>query len=82
MVVPVYNGERFLKQCLDSIRRQTLKDIEIICVNDGSTDGSAEILAEYAAHDARFKIITQENKYIGAARKQASPRRKASTSVL
>lgn len=68
VVVPVYNGERFLKQCLDSIRRQTLKDIEIICVNDGSTDGSAEILAEYAAHDARFKIITQENKYIGAAR--------------
>lgn len=68
VVVPVYNGERFLKQCLDSIRRQTLKNIEIICVNDGSTDGSAKILAEYAAHDARFKIITQENKYIGAAR--------------
>ena len=53
---------------LDSLRKQTLKDIEIICVNDGSTDKSGEILAKYAAHDARFKIITQENKYIGAAR--------------
>lgn len=68
VIVPVYNGETYLKQCLDSIRRQTLKDIEIICIDDGSTDGTAEILAEYAAHDARFKVITQENRHIGAAR--------------
>ena len=68
IVVPVYNAEKTLKRCLDSLRKQTLKDIEIICVNDGSSDKSGEILAQYAAHDARFKIITQENKYIGAAR--------------
>ena len=68
IVVPVYNAEKTLKRCLDSLRKQTLQDIEIICVNDGSSDKSGEILAEYAAHDARFKIITQENKYIGAAR--------------
>lgn len=68
IVVPVYNAEKTLERCLDSLRKQTLKDIEIICVNDGSTDKSGEILAKYAAHDARFKIITQENKYIGAAR--------------
>ena len=68
VVVPVYNAEKYLERCLDSLRKQTLKDIEIICVNDGSTDGSGEILAEYAAHDKRFKVITQENQYIGAAR--------------
>ena len=68
VVVPVYNAEKYLERCLDSLRKQTLKEIEIICVNDGSTDGSGEILAEYAAHDKRIKVITQENQYIGAAR--------------
>ena len=68
VVVPIYNVEKYLEQCLDSLRKQTLKDIEIICVNDGSTDKSGEILAEYAAHDKRFKVITQENQYVGAAR--------------
>ena len=68
IIVPVYNAEKTLERCLDSLRKQTLQDIEIICVNDGSTDRTGKILAEYAAHDARFKIITQENKYIGAAR--------------
>lgn len=68
VVVPVYNAEKTLERCLDSIRRQTLKDIEIICVNDGSTDKSGEILKKYAAHDKRFKVITQKNAYVGAAR--------------
>ena len=68
IIVPVYNAEKTLERCLDSLRKQTLQDIEIICVNDGSSDKSPEILAKYAAHDARFKVITQENKYIGAAR--------------
>ncbi len=68
VVVPVYNAEKYLRRGLDSLRKQTLKDIEIICVNDGSTDGSVAILAEYAAHDKRIKVITQENRYIGAAR--------------
>lgn len=68
VVVPIYNAEKTLERCLDSLRKQTLHDIEIICVNDGSTDKTAQILARYAEHDARFKIITQQNKYIGAAR--------------
>ena len=68
IVIPVYNAEKVIERCLDSLRRQTLKDIEIIAVNDGSTDGTAEILARYAAHDARIRVIHQKNAYIGAAR--------------
>ena len=55
IVVPVYNVEKYLEQCLESIVNQTLKDIEIICVDDGSTDKSGEILDKYAADDARVK---------------------------
>ncbi|WP_458402847.1 glycosyltransferase family 2 protein [Methanobrevibacter sp.] len=61
VVIPVYNVEDFLGECLDSISNQTLKDIEIICVNDGSKDKSLEILNEYAARDERFTVIDQEN---------------------
>ena len=61
VVVPVYNVEEFLGECLDSIVNQTFKDIEIICVNDGSPDNSLEILKEYAARDDRFIVIDQEN---------------------
>ena len=61
VVIPVYNASSYLKECLDSIVNQTLKEIEIICVNDGSTDNSLEILNEYAAKDNRFKIIDQKN---------------------
>jgi len=61
VVVPVYNVEEFLGECLDSIVNQTFKDIEIICVNDGSPDNSLEILNEYAAKDDRFIVIDQEN---------------------
>ena len=68
VIVPVYNVEKYLGECLDSVLRQTLSDIEIICVNDGSTDGSASILAEYAARDPRIKIITQPNGGLSAAR--------------
>ena len=68
IVIPVYNAEKVIERCLDSLRRQTLKDIEIIAVNDGSTDGTAEILARYAAHDARIRVIHQKNAYIGTAR--------------
>lgn len=68
IVIPVYNAEEVIERCLDSLRRQTLKDIEIIAVDDGSTDGTPAILAEYAAHDARIRVIRQENAYIGAAR--------------
>lgn len=61
VVIPVYNVEEFLKECLDSIVNQTLNDIEIICVNDGSNDKSLDILNYYAEHDDRFTIISQEN---------------------
>ena len=61
VVVPVYNVEDYLAECLDSIVNQTLKDIEIICVNDGSTDNSLEILNEYAKKDDRITVISQEN---------------------
>ena len=54
VIIPVYNSERYLAQCLDSVRGQTLKDIEIICVDDGSTDKSSEILSDYAARDERY----------------------------
>jgi glycosyltransferase involved in cell wall biosynthesis len=68
VIIPVYNVEPWLAQCLDSIVGQTLRDIEIICVNDGSKDGSAGILKEYAARDARIKIIDQENGGLSVAR--------------
>ena len=68
VIIPVYNVEKYLRECLDSVVNQTLKDIEIICVNDGSTDNSLKILEEYALQDNRIKIINQENQGAGAAR--------------
>ena len=68
IIVPVYNVEPFLRDCLDSLRRQTLKEIEVICVNDGSTDNSRLILEEFAHKDGRFVILNQKNKGRSAAR--------------
>ncbi len=68
VIIPVYNVEKYLRECLDSVVNQTLKDIEIICVNDGSTDSSLKILEEFALQDNRIKIINQENQGAGAAR--------------
>lgn len=68
VIIPVYNVEQYLRECLDSIVNQTLKDIEIICVNDGSTDNSLAILEEYANKDGRIKIINKENGGPSAAR--------------
>lgn len=68
IIIPVYNTKKYLKKCLDSIVNQTLKDIEIICVNDGSTDGSLKILEKYAKKDHRLKIINKENGGAGSAR--------------
>ena len=67
VIVAVYNAEKYLRQCLDSIAEQTLHDIEIICVNDGSTDGSLEIIEEYAERDERFCIYNKENEGLGGA---------------
>ena len=68
VIIPVYNVEKYLRACLDSVVNQTLKDIEIICVDDGSTDSSPAILAEYAAKDPRVKVITRPKSNAGAAR--------------
>lgn len=68
IIVPVYNVENYLRKCLDSILNQTLTDIEVICVNDGSPDNSAEILKEYQKADNRVIVIEQENSGLGAAR--------------
>lgn len=57
VILPVYNVSDYLRQCMDSIVGQTLKDIEIICVDDGSTDDSLAILKEYEAKDQRVKVI-------------------------
>ena len=65
IVVPVYNVEKFLPECLDSIINQTLKDIEVICVNDGSTDSSLDILNSYAQKDSRIIVINKSNSGYG-----------------
>ena len=68
VIIPVYNGETFLEQCLDTVCNQTLKEIEIICVDDGSTDSSYEILKRYEQRDSRITVLQQNNQYAGAAR--------------
>lgn len=68
VIVPVFNGERYLKECIDSILGQSYPDLELILVNDGSTDGSGEICDRYAASDKRVTVIHQENSGQTAAR--------------
>lgn len=67
VIVAVYNAAPFLRQCMDSIAGQTLKEIEILCINDGSTDESLSILNEYAENDSRIRIYTKENEGLGGA---------------
>ena len=67
VIIPVYNVEKYLRECLDSVVNQTLKDIEIICVDDGSTDSSGRILDEYASKDDRIKVLHKENGGYGKA---------------
>lgn len=71
VIIPVYNTEKYLRECLDSVVNQTLKDIEIVCVDDGSTDESPSILHEYANADTRFRVLTQPNSGSGIARNNA-----------
>lgn len=68
VIIPVYNEEDYLEECLDSVLAQTLKEIEVICVDDGSTDNSARILVEYAKKDPRIIVLKQNNQYAGTAR--------------
>ena len=68
VIVPIYNVERYLPDCLESIRRQSFADFECICVDDGSPDNCAEIVAKYAEQDPRFRLIRQENQGVAGAR--------------
>ena len=71
VIMPVFNCEKYLRACLESLLGQTLKEIEIICVNDGSQDNSLKILQEYAQNDSRIKIIDQHNQGVSIARNNA-----------
>ncbi len=68
IIIPIYNAEKYIKKCLDSICNQTLNNVEIICVNDGSTDNSLKILNKYASKDNRIKVISTINNGQGSAR--------------
>lgn len=68
VIIPVYNVEKYLPACLDSVCQQSVQGIEIICVNDGSTDGSLHILKSYAEKDSRIYIISQDNRGVSVAR--------------
>lgn len=68
IIIPIFNPGEYFKKCLDSVVNQTLKEIEIICIDDGSDDGSLDILESYAKNDSRFNILHQQNSGAGAAR--------------
>jgi len=68
IIIPIYNSEKFLSQTIECLKRQTLEGIEIILVNDGSTDNSLKICQELTKNDERFLIVSQENKGVSAAR--------------
>ena len=68
VIVPVYNVEKYVAKCMESILAQTYTDIELLIVNDGSTDGSYEICKDYALKDSRIKLFTQDNKGLSASR--------------
>lgn len=68
VIIPVYNTENYLRECLDSILAQTFTDFEVLVINDGSTDGSVEICDEYAQKDARVKVFHKENGGVSSAR--------------
>ena len=68
IIIPVYNTGKYLSQCLDSVLKQSLEDIEVICIDDGSTDLSPQILKKYQQTDTRIQIITKTNDGLGAAR--------------
>ena len=68
LVIPIYNVEKYISKCLDSVINQTYKNIEVICINDGSTDNSLQILEQYAQKDKRIKVINQKNQGVSVAR--------------
>ena len=70
VIIPIYNSENYLEECLNSVIQQTLKNIEIICIDDGSTDNSSNIMQKYFEHDDRFVLIKQKNKGPGLSRNE------------
>ena len=74
VIVPFYNIEQYVSYCLDSILAQTFRDFELICINDGSKDGTRELLDAYAEKDSRIKVIHQENQGQSVARNNALKR--------
>ena len=77
VIVPVYNVEPYLRRCIDSLIKQTLQNIEIILIDDGSTDGCEAICDEYAANDARVRVVHQENVGLSEARNAGIDRARA-----
>ena len=71
ILVPVYNVEQYLEKCLDSVIRQTFADIEIICMDDGSSDASGDILDQYADKDERIRVVHKKNSGYGNTMNQA-----------
>ncbi len=68
IIIPCYNMENYLKDCLDSVLQQTLCNIEIICVDDGSTDSTPELLENYQSQDARIRVFHQKNQGVAVSR--------------
>ncbi len=71
VIIPIYNAASYLSDCLLSLQKQTLQDLEILCINDGSSDNSLEILKEFQAKDSRIVIIDQKNQGVALARNRA-----------
>ena len=71
LIIPIYNAQTYLRRCLTSAMEQTFQDMEIILVNDGSTDGSLDICREYEKKDPRFRVIDKENTGVSDSRNQA-----------
>src|SRR5690606_27364966 len=68
VIIPVYNAEKYLRECLDSVLAQTFTDFEVLLINDGSTDASGKICDEYAEKDSRIKVFHKENGGVSSAR--------------
>ena len=68
VIIPVYNVEQYLRECLDSVLGQTFRDIEVICVDDGSTDNSLSVLKDYTHADSRVRVVAAPHANAGAAR--------------
>lgn len=81
IVIPVYNTEKYVREAVESIMNQTLRELEIIIINDGSTDNSLQVVEELAAADSRIQVYSQTNQGLSMARRQASRMPTEDTSI-